>query len=456
MNMTRTVGAVLIVASGFLTGSTAMAGEPTETLAPADVVALARALHGSDAVSGAGRAALLRRVTEEYLSSPAAIRTMPPRDWSSLIDAVAADLSPEARTLWIERLRSTFGPSSGILGPASAGETAALIAALQRLGDHKAGDLAPEFDGIWNQQEPFSQTQCTAVKKAWLSLGRGDLAEKWAVREYIAFLGSDRGRMMIDPRNLTTIADLLSGAGLARKDRTYPEYLVAVLRLVESGQLESLSAENLRRLSAPLGSEESRKMLKAALANPDGNPRREVLTLLAWSYQNTGEGDKWRDYASSLVAADGMKADANSRWMLAIARTQGAIQNAPTPDLVWLNRALSTAESPALRLEALREVVRSYVLLAKYPSALEALDEGAAGLAQNDAAVVASLREEVLAAQKAFEAQRLQGKAVQEKQLSDARLQELGRRLIAAKRRKDAVEVRRLEQIIEQTASGGR
>ena len=50
----------------------------------------------------------------------------------------------------------------------------------------------------------------------------------------------------------------------------------------------------------------------------------------------------------------------------------------------------------------------------------------------------------------------LQGKAVQEKQLSDARLQELGRRLIAAKRRKDAVEVRRLEQIIEQTASGGR
>jgi len=414
MNTTRSLGVILLVTCGFVAGSAAAAGDPAGALTPSDVVTLAQGVKGSDEGSRAARAALTVRVAEEYLSGPEAARAMPPGDWEKLVGLLGADLAPEARSLWIERLRAAFGPAAGVIEPASAGGAASLILALQRLGDRQAAAWAMDFDQAWDarcRDEPFSEIACRAIKEAWLRLGREDLAAKWAARERVAPLETDRKRMTAEVADLFRVAERAWEPDLVSRGRTYPEFLVAVSRLIETGRLDMVAPENLRRLSLLLGSEESQTFLKTGIVAPDGAPRRGALTLLAFSYLSAGEGAKWREFTRAKVAGPGMKADARARWMLAIAQVEGSIRQERRPDLEWLNRAFAAAESPAFRFEILREIVKSYVLAAKYSSALEAIDLAAGRFTQKEAAAVADLRKEVAAGQKAFEAQRLQAKA---------------------------------------------
>jgi hypothetical protein len=420
---------------------------------------MAKNLRGTDAAVKSARLALLRWIEADYLSDTAATQRVPPRQWRDMVFVFAGDLSPDARSAWIVKLRSAFVSSPDVVSPALAGDVVALVEALRRLGDADTAGLPRVFDEAWdarNKQEALSGADCEAIRASWLTLDERSLARKWAAREYDALLGTAEARSAIDLRGLAGLARALSVTGMTGKEKAHPEFAATVLRLARDGTLGPADSLLLRDLRGPLEADETRKLLEAGLADLKGDAHPALLAALAWSYRYTREGGKWNALMNKWVSGPDLKPNDKTRRLVEVAKVEGVVAGSKTPDLTWMGRALAAAESPAARADVLRQIMQAYVSNARYDDALKVLDKAEGRFKDKDTlAAVASLRKEVLSGQEQFAAQRRAARAAETQWFAQARQRELERRLAEAKRRKDAQAISRLERLLsEQTRAG--
>jgi len=365
MSNTKTWLQVATVVAGIWGICASGAGEnaPAAALSPEDILAMAKNLRGTDAAVKSARLALVRRIEADYLSDTAATQRVPPRQWREMVFLFVGDLSPDARSAWIAKLRSAFVSSPEVVPPARAGDVVALVEALRRLGDADTAGLPRVFDEAWdarNKQAALSGADCEAIRAVWCLLGQQALARKWAAREYDALVGTAEARSAIDLRGLAGLARVLSVTGMTGKDKAYPEFAATVLRLARDGTLGPADSLLLRDLRGPLEADETRKLLEAGLADLQGNARPALLVVLMWAYRNAGELDVWRQFIEDKVGSS--EGDTKALWLVAKANTMMLLPDPPNPlrRRRGLEDALAAALSEPVRLAVLREFVDYY------------------------------------------------------------------------------------------------
>lgn len=328
-----------------------------------------------------------------------------------------------------------------------------LLEALGRLGCRRIAEAIAQFDKGWAAADAngaISPGRYGQIVAAWSRVGNSARVVKWAMRHYSAALGTEKLRASVTVDDLASVAVSLSSAGLIGRDKPYPEYAQAALRLVAEGKLTD-SRISRDRVFAPLVARGTRQLLQAEITSPEGAPRPGPLKLLVRSYYHAGEAAKWKAFAVKKTASADMKPDTKAGWLVAFAAAEGLAGGYSSPDLKRLEEAMTTAESQALRMKILGDIVKVYAAAARYGAALRVLDKAVAqSRTPAERTAAEALRSEIRLAQKSLLAKRKQARIAKMKRVSAARRRELQRRLAAAEQRKDLRQVARYKRLLGQ------
>ena len=451
---------------------------------PEDLLCLLRLLTGSGATVKAARLTMADHLATMYLKDAEVTRRAGMDFWRSVINQVGKDLSQESRQTWQDCLEVAFVGVGGSVTAMSANEFRGLADSVSRLNPKEASRLALTWLGdrstwvktsasdlIWfaliaAREAPkdvaplcdnLEQVWVAADAKAPLGLGRiwdlltfwryedkADRAKAWVMRAYGARLGTEESRQTIDLESLGWISGLLTRAGLTTQGTAYPAYAAALARFAQDGTLDKKG--NPWALAGALCAPETRQVLCRELVDAQGCPRLEVVKVLTEAYMQANEYVPWREAVDQGLAEAG-GGDAKAAWLLARAYTESALSSprALLRGQKWLEEALAAAGSPSLRLQALQELVRGYAGIGKYEEALKRLDDSAGQFLGTELAQrIADLRLEVQ------DAQTNSDWAVRQNRVRAAALhvEELKRRLEAARDRGDAEAVNRYQKLL--------
>jgi len=133
-------GHAVLAAWGEMTGALGSAK-------PQDTARLARALVRTGGAGKKARMRLVSHVEAKYLANPAVAGSISPALWANLAGALAADLSPEKRSTWADKLYSAFGSEASLAKMDL--KTCRRAASVLRILRPKSGDA---FIALWGQK----------------------------------------------------------------------------------------------------------------------------------------------------------------------------------------------------------------------------------------------------------------------------------------------------------------
>jgi len=364
-----------------------------QSLAATDLASLAGHLTRSGEAGAPSRRRLASHVEATYLASAEATRSVSMGQWEVLTACLAKDLSEAVRSQWIAGLRSAYVQDPDVLAGLKWDDLSAVDQALHALGDK----------------------QVSAVVAQWV-----EKATVWRTTE--------------DERLLQAIGRKLSVRGLTGTGKGYPAFASTLARLAKEGKLAApLGWESARILAAPLGTPETQQVVRDELLDAQGTPRLVIAKILAWVHRNAGNLETWRDLLDTKIAAsDG---DTKARWLQARAYAEALVSEKPDrlAGKTWLEEALSVAESPSLRLEAVRDLVLACAAADRYDDGLACLKTVAGQFTGEAAETLEALGEEVRQRKTAWieeelattrwRAEYLEGEAMQAAQKGDETIQ---------------------------------
>ena len=193
--------------------------------------------------------------------------------------------------------------------------------------------------------------------------------------------------------------------------------------------------------------------LSGSLVDAEGCVRLGAAKVLSWAYRFAGQVPVWQAILDDHISGAPPNSDELAGWCLARGYAQSIAP--PVRSLLsgkkWFDQALATAESPSIRLDALRAIAEGYARTGKHDKGLSVLDSVADQFENTDVfSEVAALKDEILRARDAFRTERLRQKARQAREAKLAWQRELRKRLSVASERGDQAEVDRLGRILEE------
>jgi hypothetical protein len=431
-----------------------------------------RTAEGDDAE--AARRQLISQFAGTVLADAPSVRSLPCEQWSWLVLRLGRSLTAGEKTAWIGRLHEGYSNDPNTLGGLKAFDAGCLLAALGGLGDSQV----PAVAWIWLQHtsdmgssarqlteishlaagyggssqdkaavvakletaleaaggtySPARQGEWLGVVKTLVELGEIDKAKQWAMAGYQAALGSDEARAAADAQTLSWAANLLSTASMM--DQGYVAYAQVLARLAHEGKLgDSLAA--MVDSGGPLGTPETRSIVEAEVADPNGCARLAVAGILSRAYRGTNELAAWKAKLDQRIAAAGDTGDLKAGWLLARAYAETLTQVHPYPlrgkDL--LNQALAAAQSPSLRFQAVKALVDGYAAIDRHDQGVALLDSVAGQFDGTEmTSAVQKLRQDTLNGKQQMEQGLLVSKAAQESRNLRAWQDEMSRRAGAA------------------------
>jgi len=350
----------------------------------------------------AARQRLAQQVEAQCLGSEESIRQVRLASWEAIARSATDALTAEQRARWVQALRGAFVDSGLELTPK---ESVSLVKTLTYLGDPNAAlyarawldrnrdqlaasppdygcymvataaraggpavkALLKEADAVYRQrlqEDQVSVDEAVALGWAWLVARDKAKADDWAMQAHNLSVGSEELRQSAGFREVNRVAHLFYAAWMAHEpgrivpDKGYVGFASAAAELARQGALDDgMTWQQCRSWGAMLGTAETREILKAALADPAGQPRLAVARIVAWACARNGELDAWREYLDGRI--DAASGDTKARWLLARAEAEAvrsprylAIRGRP-----WMSQALAAAASEACRVEALARLV---------------------------------------------------------------------------------------------------
>jgi hypothetical protein len=454
---------------------------------------------GDDGVPA--RAALASHVESTYLADAAKIRSVNCWNWHSLLNCTAPVLSAKQREAWADKLLAAYGGSADTLKALFPNRAYHLIAGLMQLDAGRAAELAlawfdatgsgkwqdyhtsslarlarlaagaeaagaltstsllTQLDQQWEQkngQKPFPWSADADIARVFLAAGNKAKGQQWAMRAYEAGLGTPEARNAAGVGRLGPLAHLLYDAGLTGPQKGYQAMAEVLARLARTGKLYSDKRGRLcalgwqrRKLGFCLAKADVRNILQAELADAAGSPRLDVAKILSHAYRLARDSEGWQALLDQKISQSDA-ADVKATWLLARAYAESVETRVRSPLLgkQWLSQALATAQSGGVKLLAVQELVRGYMLIHNYTAASSLLDSVAGQFQGDDAAQIEELREQVTNAKDSYAAFIAEHRRLERKKADDAYRRELKRRLAKARNSGDQKTVARLEQLL--------
>jgi hypothetical protein len=412
--------------------------------------------------------------------------------WAAFVELVAQDMTAQARQEWARLLRTYFADGDQALlamkpaafrglfcslsaldkpsaeaaftwldTPSSWTEAlpqdlAELVAAAARVDKAKAVKLMDAVEKLLIQRmskERFGWEVHMQIIDAWKKAGGMSRAQDWATRAFTSETGNEEARARLDMDTLRIMGKLLKETGLTGKGKGYATMAASIVQLASAGKLDADGEWYFYvDLAAPLGTPESRQVVREALLDAQGSPRLGVVKILTYAYQSADESAAWCKSLDEKLAAASGGGDERALWLLARAfaeSTQVASSSATPPSPLraqaQLEEALKVANSQEIKLQVVRMLARGYAFVGKYETALTFLDDVATQFNKKEAlASIESSRGEV------YKAWTLASLAGEKSKTRPASLfkEELARRLDAAKAANDQESVDRYERLL--------
>lgn len=178
--------------------------------------------------------------------------------------------------------------------------------------------------------------------------------------------------------------------------------------------------------------EHAARLQNEYLTLPDGTCCLPVAYTLAYSYLSRGEIDRWIEILASHLQESTSVGDRRVNWLLARAQADEIKQGTPKPyyvnhprlmdGRVWIDEATLVAESPEVKLRAIKELASRLMALGRFGDARELLAKTAEDASGSAAAEIASWQQAVDDLEEARSvAQAEQAAAAQEAYLSKLR-----------------------------------
>jgi hypothetical protein len=297
---------------------------------------------------------------------------------------------------------------------------------------------------------------CEAIADDFLKKRDMAKAQEWAMKTYEAAVGSEEARAEFNVRTACRLCEVLGRAGLLGKDKGFSSYAVALARLACAENLTDPNCNypfRYRQMAFPLGTAECRQILQAELTDAEGNPRQSVAEILTWSYSQADQLGEWHAFLEGRISQTEGSLDTRARWLMARACADqvvpGEWEPKPQQGKQWIDKAIATAESPSVRLEALKALVEGYSAAGRHDQGLAVLDSLSEQFSGTAAATeYESLRYDLIKAKAKHIASRVQSKVVQAETRRTTHKQELIRRLSLARSRNDVKQIQQLERAL--------
>jgi len=364
---------------------------------------LAASLPGSGEGLRAAQIRLAGVVASDYLGSNEAARKLAASRWSRLAQVLGVHLPSETQALWRDRLKAAFLDDPAAAGTLTADERISLAVAFDRLKGTEAttpivdllsepeetskipaGDLAQlvwqaakthktqlvplmeGFDTAWNAAFGAGEADfgdCFDISGAWRAVGNREKARQWATRAYQQAVGSAEARDTVDAFTLSRLARMLRALGVAADGGDFTAFATAVARITREDAADTDGRRAyLRDWASLLREPQARQIIEAELTDAEGVPRPAVAKVLAWIAREGKKLDAWRARVDQEIAVAGSNADRKALWLMIKGCTEPLVEETINPlrGKPWLDSALATAESDAVRLQVVREYVVRY------------------------------------------------------------------------------------------------
>jgi hypothetical protein len=351
------------------------------------------------------------------------------------------------------------GQIAGELQTCSRGDAAWaawVLASAGRRGE--ANNLIVQIEsGQRSNTTPANQTWTDSgdIAQAYRLIGNMQKAKQWALKAHDEAFGSDEARQNADIQHLLGVATLLKETGQTSPGQGYAGYAAGLIMASKNKRIDygnTYCATTMERLAQPVLSAESRQALIAELAEANGVVRQDIARVLAWSYVWCGQARDYKRLLNEKIAQGGLSGDAKASWLMARAYAEACARGiyAPMEGKRWMDQALATAESPAMRMAAVRQIIVGHEFCLEFRKALSVL-ESLAGQFASDPATAGEyrgLQTYVVAAERDYKVLAAAHAAAQKKS-GDERLRQVAEsRLAMAKARGDRQEIARWERVL--------
>ena len=405
-----------------------------------DVSRLGRVASTVRMLGSEGKAAQRRladHLSATHLADGNAVRAIQLRQWRSLAASLRSAMPQETRALWVERIRQAYAANAQALGALDSRDLRGLVQAVAVLDDDagaalgeawlndgqawreastselaeiaalvalvRAGPgrpLVAKLEKVWlarHAADALSQEECELIREAWSFTGDMAKVHEWAIREYQAALGTEQARKDVDCDELLYVSQRLVDVRLTGKGKGYAEFAATLARLALEGKLNTYRWRNATFFAAPLGTAETVQTLRDVLLDGEGLPRPVVAKTLAWAYRARGEMDAWRAYVDQRLADAPGGTDARALWLLAKAHNEalGTRGQNIRRSKRWIEQALASARSPAVRILALTDLASYCRWIGRASAALRVLDSVRDQFAGADLEAVDTLRSQI-------------------------------------------------------------
>jgi len=365
----------------------------------ADIAALLEILpHQPDGQSKQARMALAEGIEQVFLSRPEGVSRARPQTWQAVLSALAQDLSEDRRSAWAKALSMAVTADLDGLTPIEVREWADAVAVLDKkaggtialewlmkkrtswssfevndltqMGDslshaEAAGVKAvmEQLESLWLDEEaiePLPWSECDSIARMWSRVGDETKGQDWRRRAY-----ERRLKAVTSADDLRSLALWISESRPVDPGKGPADFAATTVELAKAGNLPN-SSTDARVLAAPLGTPESREILRKAVADDQGRPRLPLAHVLAYAYRESGELGAWQTFLDARIAAQNTDPDPDTKALWLVAQSYAAGVSAslegeyPPQRRAWLGRALTTARSETVRIGILDDLVATF------------------------------------------------------------------------------------------------
>lgn len=415
------LNALKLLAGQYFTYDWAITNEPMWQKWPGkDLSILAVHLAGNAPQAEVARGKLVEFVEKKYLVNSKAAMAIEDKDWRRYIKAVIPYMK-----------RKQVAPWAKVLGDM-------MIARNIKKGVTPNG--MKDATGVMFE---FTDTKLLA-----------SFIQKWGMKVYNATLGTPKARESVDIYTLSLVGEGIHLAKWNNTTKDFPEYAEALASLVAKGKISGDHHwEHYYYWAAPLSLEKNRLKVRESLLDKQGRPHMGAVLILACAYRDHASLKDWLSYLETLINAPDIDADTKAYRLLARGLAQGMEwkRYAPWRGRAWLDHAMATAETDAVRLDIARQVVKAYLFGRDYEGALAMLDRISANTSKEVAKALTKDRRDVLAQARQAEIKEQQRLQRAEFKVSRSHRATLEKRLADARAKGKPELIRRYEKLLQKS-----
>ncbi|MCP4377401.1 MAG: hypothetical protein GY794_14645, partial [bacterium] len=280
------------------------------TLSVKQLIAQAHRLKATGKTGAAARVALIKHISDKYMASDAAAKSVNAKQWNTLVGLVGSEVSAEVKAQWIARLRSAFMSDNETLATLNVNPDGRgwyvnyLVQALVWLGDKNTEDVRTAVTmAVLPDPATLSVKQLIAHASRLKATGKTGAAARAALVKHISdkYMASDAAAKSVTAKQWNTLIRSL-GSELSFKVRAQ-----WIARIRSAFASEDLSFNDLSSVSAALSSLGNGNSISFVIAWTEENESWKSwelgeLSRLARALRKYSQADKLKASIAALIS----------------------------------------------------------------------------------------------------------------------------------------------------------